>query len=267
MALPSIVKDLKALPDAFHEHYSPLDKDDPSAGFVLDTDKSQEKGSIREYRNTYKEVAGRAEAAEAKLKAFGDQDPETLKRAMSALKQVEDSEEQKLILDGKIDEVLTKRTESMRSTFTGQIEAQTNAYKELEQSHAGLKAQLSQIKVGDMVAQGIEKAGMRVRSGAMPHILRQTQDTFGLDDKGNPYVKQGPKYGKSGDPLTIPEYIEGLAGQNPFFFEGSSSGGGSEGSSATGERTVVIEGNDPTSFSKVGIEAIASGKQNIQVNG
>lgn len=267
MALPSTIKDLSELPDAFHEHYSPLDKDDPAAGFVLDTDRSQEKGSIREYRNTYKETMGRAEAAENQLKAFDGQDPETLKRAMAALKQVEDSEEQKLILDGKLDEVMAKRTDAMRATFTGQIEAQTSAYKELEQAHAGLKDQLSQIKVGDLVTRGLEEAGMRVRSGAMPHILRQTQDTFGLDDKGTPFVKKGPKYGKSGDPLTIPEYIEGLAGQNPFFFEGSSSGGGSEGSDAAGHRTLVVSGNDPTAFGKVGLETIANGDVNVQVSG
>ena len=262
MPLPTTVKDLESVAEPLREYYSPIDPNDESAGFSLQTDRSQEKGTVREFRERNKDLMGQVESFQSQLKAFGGHDPETVTRAMAALKQVEDSEEQKLILDGKYDEVVQRRTEAMRTQYTGQIEAQNNAFRELEQSNAELKNQLAEYRVGELVSKGIETAGVRVRNGAMPLVLQQTRNTFGLDEKGEPVVKTGNKYGPSGNPLTIPEYIESLVTSTPFLFEGSS-GGGAEGSDSKGKRKLEIRGDDPTAFSKVGIESIAKGETTV----
>jgi hypothetical protein len=264
MALSTIVTDIEKIPEPLREHYKPIDAEDLSQGFTLQTDNSQEKGSIREYRNKNIEVGKQAQQLQSRLEAFGDADPDTVKRAMAALKQVEDSEEQKLLLDGKFDEVLSKRTDVMRQTFEAQYQAKEQAYKQLEQTAAGLKDQLAQVRVGEMVTAGIEKAGVKVRPGAMNLIHDQTRKKFSLDDDGNPVVKQGDKFGKNGSALTIPEYIETLVTETPFLFEGSSGGGSEGGSSGGNGRSIVIDKSDPTAFGN-NIEAIAKGKMGVQV--
>lgn len=259
MALQTLIAKLEDVHESIREHYTPVDPEDPDSGFTLATDKSQEKGTVREFRQTHKTLSERAELAESKLKAFNGADPESLARAMSALKQVEDSEEQAMILDGKYEDVIARRTEGMKLNFDSQLEAQTRAYGELEAKYSELYQEQNRRQVGDLVTAAITQAKIKVRPGAMPFILQKTQDRFELDKSGNPVVKSGVKWGKNGEALTMGEHIESLVETTPFLFEGS--GGADSSGSTTGGQLRTIDGSDSNAFSKAGtIEDVAAGR-------
>ena len=264
MKLKTKITKLDDVDEAFRGLYAPLDADDEAAGFILQTDRSDEKGTLAEFRKSGIAKNKEIEELRGKLQAFGDTDPNQLEQMRKAFAQVQDDEEQKLIMEGKLPEVLERRTTSMRETYESQIAAQKGAYGELEGKYKTLENQLAQVRVGEMVTGAIAKSKVKVRDGALPFVLNRARDTFKLDENGNPVALRNGKavYGPSGEPLSMGEFIEQEIKDSPFLFEGGS-GGDSRGSGIQGGKRTVDSSSGPTAFADSGLEDIAKGKVQV----
>ncbi|MDO4696847.1 MAG: hypothetical protein Q4A49_04890 [Neisseria sp.] len=154
------------------------------------------------------EVIGDNKKLKEQLAQFDGIDPEAVR---AILKNFADNEEAKLIAEGKVDEVLAKRTERMKAAHDKEI-------ARLQEAAAAAEARADRFTarvLGDAVrAAGVE-AG--IHKTAFEDALARAQTAFVLSDDGEAAAKDGV-FGKDGSPLTLKEWFEGMKEAVPHWF-------------------------------------------------
>ncbi|OTG79068.1 hypothetical protein B9T31_17365 [Acinetobacter sp. ANC 4558] len=125
-------------------------------------------------------------------------------------------EETKLIAEGKIDEVIQKRTEKMRQDHEKQMTALTDKAAKAE-AYAN---QFKQSVVKGQIAQAF--SGIGGLAEATDDVTALALSQFALDEQGNAVMVGAdglPVIGKDGDtPLSPKEWVETLKENKPYFF-------------------------------------------------
>lgn len=143
-----------------------------------------------------------------------------------------------LIAAGKIDEVIAKRTEKLKTDYQRQLDAEK---KNTEQAHAKA-SKFSQRVLDDNIRAAAVKAGLH--SHAIDDALFRARSMFTINDDGeavqmdeNGTVILG-KDGKT--PFNPTEWLEDMKDKAPHWYPAGSSGGGAGGSKETtsGKRTM-----------------------------
>jgi hypothetical protein len=159
------------------------------------------------------ELIGKEKELKASLAQFEGIDPEAVR---NILKRFADDEEATLIKQGKIDEVLNKRTERMAADWDKKLKAeQTRSEK--------LKAKADKLAERAM-AESIIKASQK--AGALPEatediVLRAKGAGWTIDDDGNVIAMSGDTvvFGKDGKtPLTPEEWAASLRENAPHLW-------------------------------------------------
>jgi hypothetical protein len=174
-------------------------------------------------KNKNKELLGKLKYLSEKLKQFKGVDSGAVQ---TILQQFSDNEEAKLISAGKIDEVLSKRTERFRNEFDKKLKVEQekaeNAQKKAEK-YRGI------ILSNKMIIAGL-KAG--VLPEALEDISLRAKGMFILSDDGEAVaigLDGEPLLGKDGKtPLTSQEWVESLKDTAPHLFP-RAKGTGSDG--------------------------------------
>ena len=156
-------------------------------------------------------------------------DPEKVR---SLTQQFEQSEEAKLIADGKIEDVLNKRTEAMRQDANTRVGAATTRNTELEATIVAKDAKIAELVIDAQIGDAIASS-KGCRQTARRDILRAAREVFALDENHAPIARtlEGTlRMGKNGkDPLTPAEWLDGEKEVSPHWWEASSGGGASGG--------------------------------------
>ncbi|WP_273803530.1 hypothetical protein [Providencia rettgeri] len=163
------------------------------------------------------ELLGKIKEQGDNLKRFDGIDPDTVK---GMLKRFENDEEAKLIADGKIDEVINKRTERMRGDTDKQLK-EANARVEKAEAFANkFRARV----LGDEIRSAAGKAG--ALSSAQEDLILRAKGIFQINDEGQAVaVDEGgnPIMGKDGRTQLSPiEWIESLKESAPHLFPAAS---------------------------------------------
>ncbi len=174
------------------------------------------------------ELLGKLRVASDQLKAFEGFDPVKTKEM---LKRLENDEEGKLISEGKIDEVVVRRTERMRTSM--QTEADTKVKEALTKAEMAEQRAMkfSQRVLDNHIRAAAAKAGLHPH--AIEDALFRGRNMFALDENGDA-VQLGsdgkPVLGKDGkNPFNPMEWLEGMKSTAPHWFPVGNSGGGSNG--------------------------------------
>ncbi|MCW2255729.1 hypothetical protein M2263_001820 [Providencia alcalifaciens] len=142
-------------------------------------------------------------------------------------------EESKLIAEGKLDEVIQKRTERLRADYDGKLTAEKERADKAE-NYAN-KFRQSVVK-GQIVQAAIENGVLKEATGDIAFLA---QSQFSLDDNGNAVAldENGEVIiGKDGKtPLTPKEWVEGIRENKPYFWP-IAQGSGAQGSGIAGKK-------------------------------
>ncbi|PYZ59964.1 hypothetical protein [Providencia rettgeri] len=163
------------------------------------------------------ELLGKIKEQGDNLKRFDGIDPDTVK---GMLKRFENDEEAKLIADGKIDEVINKRTERMRGDTDKQLK-EANARVEKAEAFANkFRARV----LGDEIRSAAGKAG--ALSSAQEDLILRAKGIFQINDEGQAVAVDedgNPIMGKDGRTQLSPiEWIESLKESAPHLFPAAS---------------------------------------------
>jgi|JI8StandDraft_1071087.scaffolds.fasta_scaffold156338_1 hypothetical protein len=175
------------------------------------------------------ELLGSLRTTKDALQKFDGIDPDAVR---NILKRFTDDDEAKLIANGKIDEVLTKRTERMKADYDKQLAAAQGAAEA-----ASKRAQAFQGRVlDDSIRAAAAKAG--IHQHAIDDALFRGRAMFSLDEQGAA-VAMGddgrPVLGKDGkSPFSPLEWLEGMKEKAPHWFPATASGSGASGSGGAG---------------------------------
>lgn len=173
------------------------------------------------------ELLGKVKTSTEQLKAFEGIDPVKTRELLSRF---ENDEEAKLIADGKISDVIDKRTEKLRQ------EAERKVAEATAKAEAATKRALAfQGRVlDDAIRAAAAAAG--IHKHAIDDALFRGRSMFALDEGGQA-VQIGsdghPVLGKDGKtPFSPAEWLESMKEAAPHWFPAQGSGSGSSGQGA-----------------------------------
>lgn len=209
----------------------------------------------------------RSELGELKKKVDG-LDFEKYERAMQALDKLEGEEDRKLIEEGKLEEVVERRTRAAIQAYVDKLDAKDKAYKDLEKKYSETRNHLGRRTLEQAAQLQINELGLRPQAGSLTDILSRVRSTFQMsgEDKFEAKDENGePLYGEDGSPLTLTEYIrDHLAQKATHLFQaakgGDASGNDSGRGTPGGQR--VIRADDRDGFSR-NLADIAAGKVSV----
>jgi hypothetical protein len=172
-----------------------------------------------------RDAAAKAEKARKKLEDdYRDIDPVKVREMLANL---ETDEEGKLIKAGKLEEVVSKRTEKLRKD----LEAKVIAAGEREKAAIERSKKFSQRVLDNHIRQAAVKSGLHAH--AVDDALFRARSMFSLTDDGE--AVQLDSEGKvvmgkdAKTPFSPAEWLEGMKETAPHWFPAGSSGGGSRG--------------------------------------
>ncbi len=163
-------------------------------------------------------------------------DLETVKAMVSRF---QNDEEAKLIADGKIDEVLNRRTESLRQDAETRVASATTRVTELEEQLTGAKSMIAALVIDSNIDQAAAK--LEVTPTALADIRRAAREVFAIN--GENEVEARDKngvllMGKDGKTaLTPATWLEQSKATNPHWW-GAAAGGGAGGGTRVGGKDV-----------------------------
>jgi len=188
--------------------------------------------AITGLQNKNQELLGEKKTIQEKLATFANiDDPE---KALEALKFINENEDAQLIKDGRVSELIEKRTSTMRIDHDTAIKDLADKLEEASGGQVKYKG-LYETKVMDDALRAVSmQAG--VRQEAVVDILLRAKDLFTLDSKGVVEARDSGgnlRKNDDGNVMTPAVWLEDLKASSPHFWPPS------EGSGATGAHITI----------------------------
>lgn len=251
MALEATVKDLESVDEKFRGLYKKLD----DGTFSIDLEGPKElKARVDEFRQNNIAYRKELEDLKQKLQSVDGIDPEKYKQGQEALETLEKQADKKLIDEGKIDEVVSSRTERMRQDYEGKIKALEESHSKMKEQNEEMLHYIERSKVEVEASTALNSVGM-VKKGAMGDLINRALGTWRFDAQTkqiSPVGSDGKTiYGK--DPqtiMTMKEWAEQQLVDAPFLFE-ANTGGESKGNVKPGpEGKGMVDMSDPMAMGR-----------------
>lgn len=210
MALKVIVKTLDGLDEATKKLYVQKDGE-----FHLDVEGLPEDPKLGEFRENNRKLNAKVTELTDTLKQFEGVDAAKYKEYELTQHKLRDKQ---LIDAGKIDELLNSKIDPIKKEFQTKLEA---AQKE----NSALSGRLEILHIDNQLTELGTKKGLRPT--AIEDMLARGRRVFRLKDGQVVALDQDGAQArtKSGDPLTMPAWLDTLATEAPHLFQPSNGGG------------------------------------------
>ncbi|AVI05128.1 putative structural protein [Vibrio phage VP06] len=253
--------------DDVKEEFRHLYIQQADGSFQLGVEGAVDKAKVDEFRNSNTNLQTAKEQLEQQLQQisakFEGLDPEQAKEAMETMNKIRD---QKLIEEGKIEELIEARTKDMMTNHQTREQELTKSIKEWEGKFSGLQGQYRKLKIGSDILGQLDKIG-KIHSSSRDIITDLAAHTWQLNDKDELVAMNGDQLVYSPTdatkPLTAEEWCMKLANDRPYLFESTTSINAGQGGQGGQQIKGVINGDDMDAFEN-NLEAIAAGE--VQVN-
>lgn len=243
MALKARVASLEEVPEALRTEYT-----ENNGEFVLAVEGMAPKEKVEEFRSNNVKLMKQIEDLN---KTYEGVDPAVYREMVEKAQR---EQNKKLVDQGKVDELLANQKNAMASDHEKVVKA-------LSEDKIKLTSQLESLLIDSAIRDAAAKTG--VRGSAVEDVMLRGRAVFRLED-GKAIPKDGDKpiYGKSGDPMSVSEWVESLTEKAPHLFEPSKGGGSrqAEGTSA-GSGTRISRGDQKAFLAN--LDAIKSGKVTV----
>ena len=214
----------------FKESFPLWDENNEGSGGSSGTNSELDsiKAEVERLKSHNNKLLDEKKKIQASLKRFDGIDPENIKNMMQVL---ESNEEAKLLADGKLDEVLNKRTEKMRISFEQKLNDIAEESQTTKKENEHLKDQYNDLVINTEIRKQAEKSG--VIPAAIDDVISRAGGVFSLDKDGNIESRNsdGDLVTIKKKPLTPELFIEKLKENAPHFWPASKGAGATGGTS------------------------------------
>lgn len=220
MPLKGILPTLDGLDEATKALY----KKREDGRYVLDVEDLVEKDKLDEFRTNNRELKSKVDSLLAEVEKYKGIDPAKAKEALSKLQQIQ---EEKLISEGKIEELLTQRTERMKAEFAEQLAAKEKLIGDLTSKNKEIATEKDQYIIFSELAREIDNPDLGFQSGVADLLKPQVLKEFAIRDGKVVAVKSDGSllFGKDGNPKTLKEFLGEVAKDKPFLVRASNGSG------------------------------------------
>lgn len=220
MGLKAILSSLEGV----HEEVAKLYKKGDDGKFHLDVEGLVDKGKLDEFRSNNTSLKADLEAKMAELAKYAGIDPLKYKELMDKVK---NEEEKKLLGEGKLEEVVQQRIESMRKDFEDKLAAKDKAIAKAEEDRKSALGERDSYIVESELRRAVDNPDLGFHQGVFDLVKNQVHKEFVYKDGKVTRVKQdgSPVFGPKGEPGTIGEFLTEVAKLSPYLVKGSTGGG------------------------------------------
>lgn len=221
-----------------------------------------DRARLAEFRSNNIRLQQEIDALKKQYEGF---DPAKFKRANDALKKLQDAEERELIEAGRWDELVSRRTDAMRTAHGEEVKALKDARDKSTTEATALRERLNGLMIGDRMDAMMGELKIKPsHAAARGDITTRAQAIFTLAEDGkslSPTVGGKTHYGKAGTPVTEKEWLQQLVQSAPHLFE-PSKGGNAAGGGGVIRQGEIAADDDAAFLANVG--DIATGKVSVQ---
>lgn len=263
MTLKAFFAKKKDIPEALKDEY--VEKDGKwvldAEGMVMSGEVGDLRAKIDEFRSNNLDLADKLKKFEGK-KIFTPEEVEEFDRLVEQEQSIKDK---KLIDSGKIEELLTNRTEKLRSDYDARIDSLEKSLTEAKDIGSKHERRLSKVLVRSEVSKVLSDQAISPVKGAMDDIF----DRAGKIWKANPEgvleavnAKGEPIYGGEAKALTMVEWAVQVVKDAPFLFDASkgTDGKGNKGKDIKGDDGIIRISRSTERLTGEQIDDLASGK-------
>lgn len=248
MKLKAVVDSLDDVDEALRSLYTEKD-----GKFHLDVEGMEDTSGLKSALQKERENAKVLKAAMKQLEEqFAGIDVDKFKAMMAKMDQ---DGEAKLIAEGKIEEVITKRSEKLRAEFEKRLQ---DATKQTEAEKARTAKYVQRV-LDNNIRAAAAKAG--IHSAATEDALFRARTMFTVNDDGDAVQLDNdgkPVFGKDGKtPYTPSEWLESMRDSAPHWFPAGNGGGDAGGNKDTGGTSKTIKRSAFNSMSDLDRAAVA----------
>lgn len=212
MPLPFTVDSLEGIDESLHSHYVEED-----GKFRLNVEGYEEptglKKALQSERDNAKQLKRQLSEMQSKLTEIDGVDLGAVKELLD---RAHKDQEAKMIAEGRIDEVLNKRTENLRRDFEKQLELE----KERAKKATDFAERFRERVLADAIRKAAIDAG--VHAHAQEDVIYRASSMFKLDEDGNPVALDSDGsviIGRDGEsPLSPSEWLESIKENTPHWY-------------------------------------------------
>ena len=192
---------------------------------------------VEEFRNKNIDLMKKIEDMSNKMADLEGIDPDEYKKLKDEIEKLRDN---KMIEEGKIEELLQSRTERLRKDYDGQIKALTESRDKLASELSTQKAKLVEALIDNKIQIAVSKYTKPKDGGCIDDIVARGRRYFVMGENDKPVARDpltgDAMFGKDATPpLTIDEWVQDLPTSAPWFFEPSHGGGAGGGAGGDDE--------------------------------
>lgn len=219
-----------------------IDLSNPEVKAIVDAAIAEATKGLKDNRDA---ILNEKKSLEDRMKELSVEgvDPKMLR---SLAERMKNDEETKLIAEGKIDEVFSRRTDALKRDLEGKLTQKDNLLTQTIQEKEQLNSRIRDVLVDSIIRQAASEVGLTPT--AVEDAIFRGKQVFSLDENFRPLAKSADgttilgKDAKS--PLSAKEWLESMKEKAPHWFPGSSGAGagGSRGAKgADGSYTISRE--------------------------
>lgn len=176
-------------------------------------------------KNKNSELLEKLKTTTEALKGWDGFDQEQVKNLMD---RIQNDEETRLLAEGKVDEVVSRRTELLKKDYEHQIQSLTSMIEEKDNVLHTKDEKLKELVIDGQIREAYTRG--QYEPQALDDVIRLGRTVYAMDENGKavPRDSEGNlKFGKDGkSQMTPDEWLEELA-ETKKYLRPASSGGGS----------------------------------------
>lgn len=216
--------------------------------YVLQVEGAAPKSKLNEFRENNVNLMKELEGVKSKLNgididAFND-----------FMKKQQDTHEQQLIKNGKIDELVALRSEAMKTKYEHELQVVNEKFN-------GVRSKLSNTLIDGELAKVAASSG--IKPTAIDDVLLRGKSLFSLTEDGTVVARQGDqvRYNADNKPYGFKDFVTELQQSAPHLFQESSGGGTENNKNLKGvTNTSTVSRSDKRNWD---IEKIIKGEQKV----
>lgn len=257
MSLKRKVKSLEEVEEQYRDLYAQQGDE-----FVLQVEGGEDNSKLKEFRQNNLKLSKQVDELTQKLNVFANIDPAKIEDAMKALTLKNQLEEQGLLKEGKLDEVISMRTQQMRTDFDAQLAAQKKTIDTLTTQANGFRTKLADTLIRSKALEALNRVGV-VKPTAVEDAISRAEKAWKVNDETGE-LEPNNIFDDKGEPATLEYWAkQQLQVADHLFVPGSGGGAGGSKTPGVAGGAKVIAADDPLAFG-ANLEAIASGKAIVQ---
>jgi hypothetical protein len=228
------------IPETLREHYA-----DTGSGWQMQLE-GDDKPAVDMTR--YREMRDNNIKMKSQLDELMTEQQKVRDQYKTMIDKAQGEEEANLLKKGQFDEVLERRTQSIKSEYQRQFEDLNEQREQAEKANTAARQRFGSVYLADQLSTALESKKLRLRSTARADLLTRASNNFEPNEALDQLVSKDRGVDGHGKDLTIDAWLDRTVTDAPHLFDGGDGGGARPGGAGGAGINIADVKDDPAAF-------------------